>query len=247
MKKFVGASIKEAVDRARLEFLCRESELEYEVVVEPKKGFFGLFGKQEAVILAWKKEEQIHKDAKQEFKSHQMQENQAQDSYAQIQDNFFGEKPATPDLTKKLHKEISELLALLPYKIEEIKVKIEQNSYVNLEINGEDCGLLIGEKGYRYKAIHYLLSVWIKKDYGLGLRLEIADFLKNKERKIEEYLEEHYESIISRSSFQTQIFDPLSAGIALRKFREAMPDKYIVIKQISENESIILVNEFRGR
>lgn len=265
MKKFVGETIQDALHQALCEFSCSPNDLEYEVVLSPKKGFLG-FGKQDAVILAQKKQD-AHcspkesvsvdiqdkeiQDINHEFQIQDMHQRSGeisiQDSYSQIQDNFFQDKLLPQDIAKKLEQEIKELFSYLPYEISQIKIKIEKDESVYVEINGSDCGLLIGEKGYRYNAIYYLLSVWIKKEYGFNLRLEIADFLKNKERKIEEYLEENYSKIVSRSFFQTQAFDPLSASIALRRFREAIPDKYIVSKQITENESVILINDFRSR
>lgn len=238
MKKFIGASVQEALINASRDFTCLVDEIDYEIVLPPKRGFLGLW-RQDAVILAQKKQDK----SIEEQEDHSSNEFQA--GYGQVEENFFQEK--TSDCAKKLSNEIYDLLTLLPYEIDQVKVKIEKDSYANVEITGKDCGLLIGERGYRYSAIYYLLSIWIKKDYGLGLRLEIADFLKNKEKSVEAYLEEHYDTIMSRTFFQSQSFDPLTASIALRRFREAIPNKYIVARQISELESVIIINEFRTK
>lgn len=236
MKKFIGYSIQEALRLASHEFACSIDELEYEVVVPSRKGILGLW-KQDAVILAQKMQQQVQ-ESHSEKKTH----------YTQIEENFFQEEnQENPQLAQQIGAEIDALLSFLPYEIDAVQTRIEKDSYLDLEITGKDCGLLIGEKGYRYNAIYYLLSIWIKKEYGLGLRLEVADFLKNKEKRIEAYLQEHYDTIISRTSFQSRAFDPLMAGIALRRFREAIPNKYIVAKQISEFESVIVVNEFRTK
>lgn len=243
MKKFIGVSIQEALLKASCDLACLVDELEYEVVLSPKKGFLGLW-KQDAVILARKREEK-KQEAIEKMEEVESQLDEIGISYGQVEENFFQEK--TLDRAKKLGNEIYELLTLLPYEIDQVKVKIEKDSYASVEISGRDCGLLIGERGYRYSAIYYLLSIWIKKDYGLGLRLEIADFLKNKEKRVEAYLEEHYDTIISRTFFQSQSFDPLTANIALRRFREAIPNKYIIARQISELESVIVINEFRAK
>lgn len=247
MKKFVGVSVQEALLKASCDLDCLVDELEHEVILPPRKGFLGLW-KQDAVILARKREEKKQEaiqEATEEVRQIQSHVDEIEISYGQVEENFFQEK--TLDRAKKLGNEIYELLTLLPYEIDQVKVKIEKDSYANVEISGRDCGLLIGERGYRYSAIYYLLSIWIKKDYGLGLRLEIADFLKNKEKRVEAYLEEHYDTIISRTFFQSQSFDPLTASIALRRFREAIPNKYIIARQISELESVIVINEFRTK
>lgn len=245
MKKFIGVSLEDAIQKARLDFLCPEDELEYEVIIYPKRGFLG-FGRQDAVILAQSKAPQSQSIETVEIAKKEKQE-ALQNSYSQIENNFFCEKISSTEIAQKLTQEINELFSFLPYQIDPIKVRIENDASAYVEILGRDCGLLIGEKGHRYYGLFHILSVWIKKDYGLGLHLEIADFLKNKERKVEEYLEENYEQIISRNSFQTQPFDALSTSIALRRFRDSICDRYIVAKPISETESVITINEFKKR
>lgn len=249
MKRFTAPTIQEALKNASVYFGCPQEELEYEIALEPKSGFLG-FGRCDGIIVARKRGERSLKESK-EFENLASIEEEVEplsekNSFSQIEENFFQERLTPSEIAKKLTKEINELFALLPYEIDNIKVRVE-GEIVYIEFFGADCGLLIGERGYRYSSIYHLLAIWIKKDYGMGLRLEIADFLKNKERKIEEYLEENYNQIISRTFFQSRTFDPLTASIALRRFREAIPDKYIIIKQISEIESVISINEFRTK
>lgn len=249
MKRFTAPTIQEALKNASVYFGCHQEELEYEIALEPKSGFLG-FGRCDGIIVARKRGGQSLKEIK-EFENlasieEEIESLSEKNSFSQIEENFFQERLTPSEIAKKLTKEINELFALLPYEIDNIKVRVE-GEIVYIEFFGADCGLLIGERGYRYSSIYHLLAIWIKKDYGMGLRLEIADFLKNKERKIEEYLEENYNQIISRTFFQSRTFDPLTASIALRRFREAIPDKYIIIKQISEIESVISINEFRTK
>lgn len=251
MKRFTAPTIQEALKNASVYFGCPQEELEYEIALEPKNGFLG-FGRCDGIIVARKRGGQSLKvEESKEFENLASIEEEVEplsekNSFSQIEENFFQERLTPSEIAKKLTKEINELFALLPYEIDNIKVRVE-GEIVYIEFFGADCGLLIGERGYRYSSIYHLLAIWIKKDYGMGLRLEIADFLKNKERKIEEYLEENYNQIISRTFFQSRTFDPLTASIALRRFREAIPDKYIIIKQISEIESVISINEFRTK
>lgn len=267
MKRFSAPTIQEALKNASVYFGCPQEELEYEIALEPKSGFLG-FGKQDGIIVARKREANKSEIGKSEAnKSEEVISTQkleefeesfkayeddyttptaSKSHYSQIEENFFQERMTPSEIARKLSKEITELFALLPYEIECVKVRVEQE-IVYVEFFGADCGLLIGERGYRYSSIYHLLAIWIKKEYGMGLRLEIADFLKNKEKKIEEYLEENYDQIISRTFFQSRTFDPLTASIALRRFREAIPDKYIIIKQVSEIESVISINEFRTK
>lgn len=261
MKRFNAPTIQEALKNAAVYFGCHQEELEYEIAIEPSNGFLGI-GRRDGVIVARKREVSKAQEAPQKHglivESQEVQ--MPQEEYVidrscytqvgtctQIEENFFQERLSPQELCEEIAREVDSLFALLPYNINPAKVRMETPEIVNIEFSGEDCGLLIGEKGYRYSSIYHLLAIWIKKEYGMGLRLEIADFLKNKERKIEEYLNENYEQITTRTFFQSRTFDPLTASIALRRFREAIPDKYIIIKQVSEIESVISINEFRTK
>lgn len=253
MKKFSAESVQEAISNAAIYFGCPKEDIEYEIAIEPSRGFLGI-GRKDAVIVARKREraQEVGLESK-EYPRTQEEYVIDKSCYTQggtctqIEENFFQERLSPDELCDEIAHEVNELFALLPYNINPVKVEMEAEGIVSIEFSGEDCGLLIGEKGYRYSSIYHLLAIWIKKEYGMGLRLEIADFLKNKEKRIEEYLEENYDQIISRTFFQSRTFDPLTASIALRRFREAIPDKYIIIKQVSEIESVISINEFRTK
>ena len=74
------------------------------------------------------------------------------------------------------------------YGIENIKVEFFDEETLYIEFTGDDSALLIGKEGYRYKALSYILFNWINEKYGLMLRLEVAEFLKNQEEAIHTYL-----------------------------------------------------------
>ena len=73
MKKFEAKTLEEAYELAALDFECSVTEITFEVIQQPSKGFFG-FGKKNAVIMAlknqnsYKYQKQKHKDHK--FKKH---------------------------------------------------------------------------------------------------------------------------------------------------------------------------------
>ncbi|ANV97624.1 hypothetical protein BBW65_01850 [Helicobacter enhydrae] len=250
MKKISATTLQEALQKASVVFECSVAEIEYEIVSEPSSGFLGI-GRRDAVIVARKKDiqptevrnQQQPKDQKVE--KHIREKNRAFEKCDGIEQNFF--KQPDGEIEEDIRRQVLNLFALLPYEIGDIKVQIGHQQSVNLEFVGNDCGLLIGEKGYRYSAIYHILSIWLKKEYDLNLRLEIADFLKNKEKKIEEYLEENFDRMSSRGTFQTKPFDQVSVYLALKRFRAAIPHRYIVSKPLSENESIIVINDFKGK
>ena len=121
------------------------------------------------------------------------------------------------------------------------------NDTILIEFSGEDAALLIGKEGYRYKALSYLLYNWINLKYGLNIRLEIAEFLKNQEEMIEKYLVPVIERIRTSGRGQTKILDGVLIKIALESLRGAFPEKYVGIKSGREGGKFIVVNDFNRK
>jgi len=114
---------------------------------------------------------------------------------------------------------------------------------VLVELDGADAALLIGKEGYRYKAISYMLFSWLNFKYSLTVRLEIAQFFKNQEAAIEQYLIGVIERIETTGRAQTKPLDGVLVKIALEKLRERFPDKYVAVKTGADGKFVV-VNEF---
>lgn len=128
--------------------------------------------------------------------------------------------------------------------IEEVS-KYDENS-VYIKLDGEDCALLIGKEGYRYKALSSLLYNWINSKYNLNVRLEIAEFLKNQEAGMRVYLEGIIRRVEETGHANTKPLDGVLIKIALEQLRERFKDKYVGIKN-SEEGKYIIINDFHSR
>ena len=133
------------------------------------------------------------------------------------------------------------------FSLEVPTVSKYDNDTILIEFSGEDAALLIGKEGYRYKALSYLLYNWINLKYGLNIRLEIAEFLKNQEEMIEKYLIPVIERIRTSGRGQTKILDGVLIKIALESLRGAFPEKYVGIKSGREGGKFIVVNDFNRK
>ena len=175
----------------------------------------------------------------------------------EIFDNFYNEEKS--ELSKiyikkdkeVVLKEVKEGLNLLfdksCFNLEDIKVSFYDDETLFIEFLGEDSALLIGKEGYRYKALSYVLFNWINDKYGLMLRLEVAEFLKNQEIAICAYLEPVIELIKEKGSFKTKPLDGILVHIALKRLREEFPLKYVAVKTNVKGEKYVLVNEYKTR
>jgi spoIIIJ-associated protein len=181
------------------------------------------------------------------------------DSKDRIFDKFYHEETSANEIPKiiikkdkdKILKEVEEGIHLLfdntCYKLDKINVEFYDEETLYIEFLGEDSALLIGKEGYRYKALSYILFNWINEKYGLMLRLEVAQFLKNQEEAIYSYLEPIIEIIKEKGTFKTKPLDGILVHIALKKLREEFPDKYVAVKTNVRGDKYVLVNEYRAR
>jgi len=181
------------------------------------------------------------------------------ESKDKIFDKFYHEDASQNEISKiiikkdkeKILKEVEEGIHLLfdntCYKLEKINVKFYDEETLYIEFLGEDSALLIGKEGYRYKALSYILFNWINEKYGLMLRLEVAQFLKNQEEAIYTYLEPIIEIIKEKGTFKTKPLDGILVHIALKKLRDEFPDKYVAVKTNVRGDKYVLVNEYRAR
>lgn len=155
-------------------------------------------------------------------------------------------KKDTQEIIEEVKEKINELFSHSCYEIDPIKVDYYDEETLYVEFNGADSALLIGKEGYRYKALSYILFNWINDKYGLMLRLEVAEFLQNQETAIENYLEPVIETIKeTQGAFKTKTLDGILVHIALKRLREAFPEKYVAVKSNIKGDKYILVNEYK--
>lgn len=182
-------------------------------------------------------------------------------SEATILNGFFDEKakpvpghtPATvhqpvdeKELGRTLEEQLGTLMRSACFEIDTVEVDvIDGTAYIF--IDGEDAALLIGKEGYRYNALSYLLYNWIHNEYGLYIKLEIAQFLASQQEMIRNYIQPVIEHVQQQGWGKTRPLDGILVQIALEQLREEFPDKYVAIKRTRQGERYILINEFNKR
>lgn len=181
------------------------------------------------------------------------------ESKEKIFDNFYNEddsqaqisniivKKDKEEILNEVKEGINTLFTETCYGIDNIKVEFYDEETLYVEFTGSDSALLIGKEGYRYKALSYILFNWINEKYGLMLRLEVAEFLKNQEAAIHTYLGPVIETIKEKGTFKTKPLDGILVHIALKKLRDEFPDKYVAVKTNVRGDKYVLVNEYRSK
>ncbi|RKV16828.1 spoIIIJ-associated protein [Helicobacter pylori] len=252
-------TLEEALIQASIALNCPIINLQYEVIQTPSKGFLNI-GKKEAIILASVKEsvKEIKEESVKEIDTKEIHQNNIEEKKQKLETETPQEERITPKPPKKnlkeeshgedkLHEikqELKELFSHLPYKINKVEVSLYEPGVLLIDIDGEDSALLIGEKGYRYKALSYLLFNWIHPTYGYSIRLEISTFLQNQEKVMEVQLQSTIMTVHEVGKGQMKAPDGVLTYIALKKLRKAFPNKYVSIKTNLNDEKYIVINDF---
>ncbi|GAA9082843.1 Jag N-terminal domain-containing protein [Helicobacter pylori] len=263
MQNFIeikAKTLEEALIQASIALNCPIINLQYEVIQTPSKGFLSI-GKKEAIILAGVKEsvKEVQEESVKEANTkeiHQNAEEKKQNLEIETpQEEIITPKPPKKNLKEESHnedklheikQELKDLFSHLPYKINKVEVSLYKPGVLLIDIDGEDSALLIGEKGYRYKALSYLLFNWIHPAYGYNIRLEISTFLQNQEKIMEAQLQSTIMTVHEVGKGQMKAPDGVLTYIALKKLRKAFPNKYVSIKTNLNDEKYIVINDFNN-
>ncbi|WP_208371453.1 Jag N-terminal domain-containing protein [Helicobacter pylori] len=263
MQNFIeikAKTLEEALIQASIALNCPIINLQYEVIQTPSKGFLNI-GKKEAIILAGVKEsvKEVKEESVKETNTkeiHQSTEGKKQNLETETpQEEIITPKPPKKNLKEESHngdklheikQELKDLFSHLPYKINKVEVSLYEPGVLLINIDGEDSALLIGEKGYRYKALSYLLFNWIHPTYGYSIRLEISTFLQNQEKVMEAQLQSVIMTVHEVGKGQMKAPDGVLTYIALKKLRKAFPNKYVSIKTNLNDEKYIVINDFNN-
>ncbi|AVG73072.1 Jag N-terminal domain-containing protein [Helicobacter pylori] len=264
MQNFIeikAKTLEEALIQASIALNCPIINLQYEVIQTPSKGFLSI-GKKEAIILAGVKEsvKEVKEESVKETNTKENHQNNIEEKKQKLETETPQEERITPKPPKKnlkeeshngdkLHEikqELKELFSHLPYKINKVEVSLYEPGVLLIDIDGEDSALLIGEKGYRYKALSYLLFNWIHPAYGYSIRLEISTFLQNQEKVMEAQLQSVIMTVHEVGKGQMKAPDGVLTYIALKKLRKAFPNKYVSIKTNLNDEKYIVINDFNN-
>jgi spoIIIJ-associated protein len=271
MKKIEAPTLELAYAKAATEFGCSVTMLQVEIVQFPSKGILGLF-KKSAVIVAnlpvttapvvEKKpsalaiSEEIHEEEiehrgamhndvllSESFVT-QQEDELDEDIYGDYDSQDDYEELSVEECALEVKEKINELFKSICFDLHEIEVSAYDENTLLVEITGVDSALMIGKEGYRYKALSYMLFNWINAVYGLQLRLEIAEFLKNQEESISRYLVGVCESIEREGRGQTKTLDGVLVQIALKQLRDRYPDRYVAIRSTRDGGKFIVINSY---
>ena len=191
--EFSAKTVQDAITEACTHFVVTSSSLEYEVIEEGSTGFLGI-GSKPAVIKARAKSEEMEeakavftqeeekKEAKKEFKK---EKKEFKDNKKEVKKEEKAEvKKEEPAKKREINVNAAEVESkavsflkdvLNKMEIEnEVKAKYDsQENCLNIEISGEDMGVLIGKRGQTLDSLQYLVSLVVNKGTKEYIRVKV--------------------------------------------------------------------------
>jgi spoIIIJ-associated protein len=271
MKKIEAQTLELAYAQAAREFGCSVTALQVEIVQFPSNGVLGLF-KKSAIIIAnlphtnpnvttsaaaaaieveepFVEEEVAVAEAASSIEPEELVlgdefYEQADDfeEEGELEEDFY--EISAQECADEVKEQINILFKDICFDINAIEVSVYDENTLLVEFTGADAALMIGKEGYRYKALSYMLFNWINAVYGMQLRLEIAEFLKNQEESISRYLINICDIIDQEGRAQTKVLDGVLVQIALKQLRDRYPDRYVAIRSTRDGGKFIVINSY---
>lgn len=181
--EFSAKTVNDAITEACTHFTVASDRLDYEVLEEGSSGFLGL-GSKAAKIKARVKEE-----------AEMMAEAEEKAVKEAVKEEKKAEKEAAKEEKKEIKKEVKEAKAKTSVNAKEVEdksiaflkdvlhamdiaavVEAEYDSneeLLNINLIGEDMGILIGKRGQTLDSLQYLVSLVVNKEAGGYIRVKV--------------------------------------------------------------------------
>ncbi|AFV96892.1 MULTISPECIES: Jag N-terminal domain-containing protein [unclassified Sulfuricurvum] len=264
MKKIEAPTLEQAYAEAAAAFGCSVTALQVEIVQFPSSGVLGFFKKSAIIVANLPYTASVEEAVEEEIFDRQNDEITHEPSFTEPEELVLGdefyeqaddfEEPSemegdyyeisAQECADEVKEQINILFKDICFDINNVEVSVYDENTLLVEFTGADAALMIGKEGYRYKALSYMLFNWINAVYGMQLRLEIAEFLKNQEESISRYLINVCEIIDQEGRAQTKVLDGVLVQIALKQLRDRYPDRYVAIRSTRDGGKFIIINSY---
>ncbi len=186
-KEFSAKTVDDCITDACTELGVPSDRLDYEVVSEGSAGFMGI-GSKPAVIKARIKEEnasvsetEVKKEVKKELKNEakaEKKEAKAEVKAEKKADDHAPKAKNIPDeVIEGMKKEASEFLtkvfAAMDLKVTSTFDYNKEDNTLNINLDGDTMGVLIGKRGQTLDSLQYLVSLVINKGTAEYVRVKV--------------------------------------------------------------------------
>ncbi len=163
-----GKTVDDAITEACRKFLVTSDRLEYEVLEKGTSGFLG-FAAKPAIIKARVIDENASKEEKEEVKKADKVEAPVVSDVCEEKKESVKVDEACADTDPKVF--LSKVFDAMNMKVD-ITVETKDNE-MNIELAGDDMGVLIGKRGQTLDSLQYLTSLVVNKGDKEYIRVKV--------------------------------------------------------------------------
>lgn len=176
--EFKGKTKNDAITEACTHFSIPSDKLDYKVIDEGKTGFLS-FGAKPAIIMARVKEESEEPEIVQK-KTEARKTEPVKTEKVPAEKKTLSQNPVIEnsnavdiDVEAVSKKFLSDVFAAMNLTVNsEVKYDKEANS-LNVELSGDEMGVLIGKRGQTLDSLQYLISLVVNKGTGEYIRVKV--------------------------------------------------------------------------
>ncbi len=197
--EITGKSVEDAFMNAIVELETTSDNIGYDVIDKGSNGILG-FGSRPAKIKAWVKSEVEEEKKAEEEKAAEVKSTEAaapaansakadvtSDNSDEVLSEPHKKMVVTCDVDKVIRDFLDNMFKAMDMDVN-IDIKInEEEGCVNVELGGDEMGLLIGKRGQTLDSIQYLVSLVVNKENEKYMRVKVdtEDYRKRRKETLE--------------------------------------------------------------
>lgn len=174
--EFTGKTVDEALDLALDKMEVSSDQVEYEVLEKETSGLLGLFSKPAKIRVRLLSEEELTEETKNEEEAAPVMETETVVE-TETKESSLNEEVVVDIPVEKLCDTAEDFLDKVCSNMgieATFEVSCErEESLINVNIVGQDMGLLIGKRGQTLDALQYLTSLVVNKESGTYFKVKI--------------------------------------------------------------------------
>lgn len=186
-KSFSAATIEDAITLATMELGIPSDELEYEVVEKGTKGFLGIGAKQAVIEARRRAPEKAEKAERPSKKPEKKEEKKAE---AKAEPAKKPEKIKTNENDEAHFEEgrqfLLDVFARMGMKVE-IEYKLVEDDTLEMNLSGDEMGVLIGKRGQTLDSLQYLTSLVVNRsgEHYIRVKLDTENYRERRKETLE--------------------------------------------------------------
>lgn len=191
-KVFSADTLDDAITQATVDLCVTSDHLGYEVLEKGSKGFLGI-GARKVIIEAWEKtEEEIASEAKAEAEKAEEKKAEEKKAEAPVAEKTEEvKKTVKTTANDEAHFEEGKKFLLEVFERMGMKVTVEyklvEEDTLEINLSGDEMGVLIGKRGQTLDSLQYLTSLVINKsgEHYIRVKLDTENYRERRKETLE--------------------------------------------------------------